>query len=383
MNRTVTLSAIFLLSSLGGVSRSAPLNPLDFASLGSLPTGGFTIDTDALTFGGAPGGVLFAQGGGAPDIAVFSFDGGGTLAAGNAITVAGSNPLALLFRGSVTLAGSIDVSGSNGVDAVQQAVTGLGGSGVAGGGRGGHGGPFSSNQDGVGPGHGVVGSNSASVSGVGSGSGAGFGTAGGDGGVGVTIRAGGLPYGDPLSGQLFAGSGGGGGGGQGVMRYGGGGGAGGGALEIGALATMEFSGATILANGGNGSLGFADGGGGSGGAILLHARSLSLDAATRIEANGGDGGSGMGLGVGAAGCGGAGRVEIVHNPGGGLVNLGAIEVNAGAFDGDCNDSEPVVTVSPNVGVPEPAGSALAMLATLAAASGRWERGLSRNDYPED
>ncbi len=57
---------------------AVPLNPHDFTSLGALPVGGFAIDTQALTFGGAAGGVLHVQGGGAPDIAVFTFDGGST-----------------------------------------------------------------------------------------------------------------------------------------------------------------------------------------------------------------------------------------------------------------------------------------------------------------
>ncbi|TWT37978.1 hypothetical protein KOR34_29440 [Posidoniimonas corsicana] len=339
--------------------RSAPLNPNDFVSLGGMPSGGFVIDTDALTFAGSPGGVLHAQGGGAPDVAVFVFDGGGSLASGEAVTVTGGNALALLFRGSATLAGTIDVSGADGVDAVQNVVTGIGGAGVAGGGRGGNGGPFSANQDGVGPGHGVVGSNSASVSGVGSGSGGGFGTMGGRGGVAVTFRPGGPAYGEPLRDLLHAGSGGGGGGGQGVSRLGGGGGAGGGALEIGATMSLTFAGASILANGGDGAEGFADGGAGSGGGILLHARDIHFDASTLIQANGGDGGGGVNLG----GCGGGGRVEIVYQQGGGFSNLATIEANAGAFGGDCTDGEPVVT---EVAVPEPAGLPLLALASIAA-----------------
>ena len=341
-----------------------PLDPSDFASLGSLPAGDFQINTDALTFADNVGGVLHVQGGGAPDIAVFVFDSGSILASGDTITVAGSNALALLFQGSATLAGTIDVSGSNGIDAIQNDVTGIGGVGVAGGGRGGNGGPFSSGQDGIGPGHGVVGSNSASVSGVGSGSGAGFGTMGGQGGAAVTFRPGGMPYGDPLRALLYAGSGGGGGGGRGNERLGGGGGAGGGAIEIGALTSLEFEGASIFANGGDGSEGFSGGGGGSGGGILLHAFDVSVDQGTLIQANGGDGSVPTNIG----GCGAAGRIEFLHHSNGSFANLGIIEARSGVGGGECVDGEAVVTATNEVGVPEP--SSLLMTILLLSLCGR-------------
>ncbi|MEQ8838132.1 MAG: hypothetical protein RID07_15100, partial [Lacipirellulaceae bacterium] len=337
-------------------AESAPLDPRDFSSLGAFPSGDFTIDTDALTFDGIPGGIVVPQGGDAPDIAVFAFNGGSTFASGDSITVVGDKALAILFQGSAMLSGTIDVSGSDGSEPVPNVVTGLRGLGVAGGGDGGNGGPFSSERDGIGPGHGVNGSNSASVSGVGSGSGAGFGTGGGRGGVAVTERPGGLPYGDPLRDLLFAGSGGGGGGGQSTTRLGGGGGAGGGALEIGALSTLDFAGATILANGGDGANGFSDGGAGSGGGILVHGQSIALDAATLMQANGGDGGSGVNVG----GCGGAGRIELLHHPSGTFENLGTIEVLAGSVNGDCIDGEHVVVATPEVGVPEPASLLLCL-----------------------
>lgn len=351
------VAALVGLLAIGDPCPGSPLDPNDFSSLGSLPVGDFQIDTDALTFGGVAGGVLRVQGSGAPDIAVFTFDGGSTLASGDEITVTGGNALAILFRGSATLAGTIDVSGADGLDAVQNDVTGLGGIGRVGGGRGGNGGPFSFGQDGIGPGHGVVGSNSASVSGVGSGSGAGFGTMGGQGGAAVTFRAGGAPYGDPLRDRLFAGSGGGGGGGRGNERLGGGGGAGGGALEIGALASLGFEGASIRANGGNGSNGFADGGGGSGGGILLHAFDVSMNPNTLIQASGGDGGVLPNQG----GCGGAGRIEILHHPSGSFADLGVIEALAGTAGGVCTDGAPVGTITPEVGVPEPSSLLMAML----------------------
>ncbi len=359
MQSYIVTIALVVLSVSENSCIGTPLNPGDFSSLGTLPAGDVHIDTDALTIGGNPGGVLQNQGSGAPDIAVFVFDSGSRLASGNTITVTGKNALALLFRGSARLEGTINVSGANGIDAIQNAVTGIGGIGIAGGGRGGNGGPFSSGQDGTGPGHGVVGSNSASVSGVGSGPGAGFGTMGGHGGAGVTFRAGGTTYGAPLADLLFAGSGGGGGGGQSNSRLGGGGGAGSGAIEIGALTSLEFEGASILANGGNGSDGFAHGGGGSGGGILLHAFDVSMDLDTLIQASGGDGGGLLTSLTG--GCGGAGRIEILHNPSGSFNNLGAIESHSGAGNGECIDGEPVVLKTTEVGVPEPNSLVLSIL----------------------
>lgn len=203
-------------AALFSVSANAiPLNPNDFLSLGALPTGDITIDTDTLTVSGLAGsGVLSAQIGG-PNIAVFTFDDGATFATGNNLFITGSNPLALLFQGAVTISGTIDISGENGASVSQ----GGGGDGVAGGGDGGNGGPFNE-TDGTGPGAGLAGSTSASTSGAGSGSGAGFGTPGGQGGAGTTFRAGGSAYGSPLSDTLFAGSGGGGGGNQSSSRGG-------------------------------------------------------------------------------------------------------------------------------------------------------------------
>lgn len=341
---------------LAGSAAAVPLRPYDFTSLGEFPSSGFAIDTNTLSFAGMPGGVLVAQSGGAPDIAVFTFDGGGLLASGESITVTGDNALAILFQGAATLAGTIDVSGGDGLDQAP-GVTGIGGLGVAGGGRGGNGGPFSSGQNGIGPGHGVVGSNSGSVSGAGSGAGAGFGTPGGEGGAAVTFRAGGDAYGNPLRHELHAGSGGGGGGGvgSGSQRWGGGGGAGGGAIEIGAASSLQLMGAAIIANGGNGGSGFTDGGGGSGGAILLHAFEVELDLETLLQSNGGNSDPAPGSG----GCGGAGRIEILHHPAGGVANLGTVEALGGTINASCTDGELVVTPTTSVGVPEPSSVWLA------------------------
>ncbi|QDT01584.1 hypothetical protein [Adhaeretor mobilis] len=374
----VAIAALVLLAQ---EAIAAPLNPSNFTSFGVLPPGDFTIDTDALTFNGSSGGVLVSQGGGAPDIAVFTFDGGSTLANGDAISVTGGNALALLFQGSVILSGTIDVSGADGTDQAPGGFTGIGGLGIAGGGRGGNGGPFSFGQDGIGPGHGVAGSSSAAVSGAGSGAGAGFGTGGGNGGVGVTNRPGGLPYGDPLHDLLFAGSGGGGGGGasSGSQRLGGGGGAGGGALEIGALTSLQLNGASILANGGHAGEGFTDGGGGSGGGILLHAFDVNLDPTALIQANGGNGGSVTNTG----GCGGAGRIELIHHPSGSFESLGTIEALAGSVNSVCADGEHVVTESTEVGVPEPSSLCIFFIASIVFTSPRRKpRGWQRRNTPK-
>lgn len=318
-------------AALFSVSANAiPLNPNDFTSLGALPTGDITINTDTLTVSGLAGsGVLSAQIGG-PNIAVFTFDGGSTFATGNNLFITGSNPLALLFQGAATISGAIDISGQNGASVSQ----GGGGDGVAGGGDGGNGGPFSE-TDGTGPGAGLAGSTSASTSGAGSGSGAGFGTPGGPGGAGVTFRAGGVTYGNPLSDTLFAGSGGGGGGGNCCPfgASGGGGGAGGGGIEIGALTLLDLSSASILANGGDGGTFGRGGGGGSGGGIFLHAFDFSMDSTSLLQANGGDGGN---LSSSRGGCGGAGRIEILHNVNGSALVEGTVEAFSGVGKDACD-----------------------------------------------
>lgn len=355
----IVLTTVSLLLLLGGPVNATPLNPSDFTSLGAM-FGDITIDTNLLTVNGSSGAVLHSQSGGGPDIAVFTFDGGSSL--GN-VTVTGSNAVALLFQGSGTINGEIDVSGGDGTD------PGGAGIGVVGGGRGGVGGPFNADiapdtgeaeGAGAGPGGGVLASSSASVSGSGTGSGGGFGTEGGIGGVGVTFRPGGLAYGGPLSDQLFGGSGGAGGGGFCCGGYGGGGGggAGGGALEIGALTTLNIIDSLILAEGGDGGIAFRGGGGGSGGGIFLHAYDINIDATSLISANGGNGG-GAGTHPSAGGCGGAGRISILSNSAGTINNSGTVTAMTGVGKDACSDLN-VVTLggSPDIGVassvPEPA-----------------------------
>ena len=314
---------------------SATLNPDDFASLGALSGASIALESSSLTFNGGAGGVLVSQGSGLPDIAVFTFDGGSTL---GDVVVSGLNPIAILFRGSATIGGLIDVSG-------------IGRTGVAGGADGGLGG--SAAGDGEGPGGGLGGSTSASTSGIGSGSGGGFGTQGEAGGAGITFRAGGLAYGDPLSDGLQAGSGG-GAGGWGNIRRGGSGGAGGGALEIGATGKLRFDGATIVANGADGGTSFAGGGGGSGGGLLVHAFDIEIAASALLTANGGDGGNFGAIGN-QGGCGGAGRIEMLYNPAGSFVNLGTVEAKSGTGSIFCEPSVNIFTVATDssIGTPLP------------------------------
>lgn len=325
-------------------------------SLGALPGGSFGLDTDV---GG--GGVIVSQGGGLPDIAVFTFDGGSVLGAGETISVTGSNGLAILFKGTATISGTIDVSGA------QPILSSTGPLGIAGGGKGGNSSVFNAMIDvGGGPGGGLEGSTSAVISGAGPGSGAGFGTVGGLAGAGVTFRAGGGTYGD-LAVALQAGSGGGGGGGYNAGSSNGGG-AGGGTIEIGALTNLNFVGASILLNGGNGGndvfgSGYG-GGGGSGGGLLIHSFNINIDASSLLQANGGIGGR---SGSAEGGCGGAGRIAILHNTAGSLVNSGIVESMSGVGREDCG-VDPVTPVTlaladigeAPTGIPEP--SVLAILA---------------------
>ena len=117
------------------------LTPTDFTSLGALPGGSFTIDTDANTFGGtviSQGGVIqtnTAQDTNMAsisyltpnDILVLTFDGGATLASGDTISVTGSRSLALLFQGSFSLDGTLSIAGGNGNSPGAGGAAGAGG----------------------------------------------------------------------------------------------------------------------------------------------------------------------------------------------------------------------------------------------------------------
>ena len=231
-------------------------NPAAYPSRGVLSVGGqgFTIDTDALTYNGIPGGILVGN------VAVFDFD-SISIGSGAAVAVTGSHPLALLSRGAFVLAQGATVYAN----------------------AGGYG---SGNGPGAGP---------SGVFTYGPGGGGGF---GGPGAAGA--GNGGAAYGDLLV-KLEGGSGGGIGTGSRdhttqVYYAGGAGGAGGGAIEISAVGAITISGViNARGNGGQaGQFGFttqgANGGGGAGGGILLAGASVTLTDSGVLSASPGSGG---------------------------------------------------------------------------------------------
>lgn len=339
-----------------------PLATVDFGTGADgvfAPVNSVTLFTDGVdpVYGGSNGVFQFT-----------SID----IPAGVVITAVGSNPLVLKSTGDATFAGTIDISGQNGMPLpFAPPPGGLGGEGGPGGGRGGDGGYFAGvppilappGTDGEVP-AGATGSGGGGAATVpspdgtsvaGGGGGGGFallgtpgetgvgplGTAGGEGGDAI-----GAPdFRDPLDPTvvvLHGGSGGGGGGGSaqplafppGITMPGAGGGGGGGAVWIAVAGTLEVAAtATIDARGGTGTSNtnpFAGaGGGGAGGGILLTAEAMDFAAAT-LDATGGAGGAGPGTAT-AGGDGSAGRVRVETSDA------------AGGLSGSV---EPTATVSP-------------------------------------
>lgn len=126
-----------------GVSHAQPLDPLDFASLGTLnlSAGDYTIDTDTLTIfdNAAPGVPLFIgvaddQNGtadyfggnwvpgtqGIPEIAVFTFD-AIDLSPTASVTITGARAIALLSQGDATIGTTLSVNGQAGARDVSSA----------------------------------------------------------------------------------------------------------------------------------------------------------------------------------------------------------------------------------------------------------------------
>jgi len=201
---------------------------------------------------------------GMPDCGIFNFT-TVNIPSGVAVTFTKNSkntPVCFLAQGDVTIAGTIDVSGIDGL------VSGVPGAAGPGGYDGGYGGAaLSQGGKGSGPGGGGGGINLS-----GGGGGGGFGTAGGQ---YYGEGAGGPAYGNASLVPIIGGSGGGGGAGTSSGR-GGGGGAGGGAIMLASSGNLTVSG-SITANAGNGynSCGGAAGGGGSGGAVKLLANAIS------------------------------------------------------------------------------------------------------------
>jgi hypothetical protein len=334
------LVAALVLS--GGRPASAdPLDPQDFASLGTLvlANGSFTIDTDAReirdgasavlftgvvddqdgradSFGGTPGPL------GIPEIAVFTFD-AIDIQSTATITLTGSRALALLSRGDALVDTTLDASGGDAAGA------------VAGGGRLGGFAGGSSTTAGAGPGGGSPSLGHDFVNSQRGGSGS-FGGLGVSGIATLVSGPAGPTYGD-LSDLLQGGSGGGGYTDPGVA-----GGAGGGALEIGAVRALVIGPAGLLAaHGGRGAIsGSKVGGGGSGGGIRLHADAFALQGSVRAEgratsSNAFGGGGRVFLSGGAAHIGPAASLKAESF-------LGGVSVSAGAA------THGVVTVVPAV-----------------------------------
>ena len=280
------LAALFLGPRSG---EAQVFDPGSYVSNGALSVGSgtFAIDTDALTYNGAAGGLLVGN------TAVFDFD-SIAIASGATVTVVGSHPLALLSRSGFVLAQGAVINAN------------AGGYGA-----------------GDGPGAGAAGS-------FGPGGGGGF---GGPGGRFSGQYYGGSPYGDLLV-KLEGGSGGGTGSGSrdhttGVYYAGGAGGAGGGAIEISATGAVTLAG-RIDASGQSGQYGAsgftisgAGGGGGAGGGILIAGASVTLTDSGVIRAEAGSGSSG---GLQSVNDGGGGRISIQTPSLAAFVSSGNVDV---------------------------------------------------------
>ena len=231
-----------------------------------------------------------------PDIVVLPFK-ALTVNAGTTLSLIGARPVAILSEGNVSVAGTINASGSG-------ATAGAGGNWTCGGSTGGNGSDVLSVRSGAG--------------------GGGFGTKGGDGGFdgfSTDGGAGGATRGNSNLVPLIGGCGGGVG-----ANCGGSGGAGGGAFQISAGGTVTVTG-VLRADGGTAtaiSCGWlsdgSGGGGGSGGAILLEGTSISTSGT--VSTNGGNGasgsnGSGGGGATSSAGTGATGGNGAGDGSGGG------------------------------------------------------------------
>ncbi len=191
------------------------------------------------------------------------------------LKIAGTNAVAIVSLGAITVDELIDVQGP-----CTATVAGPGGfAGAAGG------------VTSVGLGRGTTGQgvNDDSSGGGGGAHGAGGGSGGG--GANQSLTAGGTAFGD-LGITVLQGGGGGGGGGN----AGGAGGGGGGAIQLVANGTITFdTDAEVNAGGCGGKLGGdkrGAGGGGAGGAILLEAPAIVFVGSPALAANGGGGGGG-------------------------------------------------------------------------------------------
>ncbi len=350
--RRLTALMALAITGLPGAGHADPLDPLGFASLGtlSLGAGSYFINTSGVapTLLGAGNavlytGVLFDQGTAFDRrVAVFDFQ-AITVAADATLTATGDKPLALLSKTSFLFAGTFDAAGRRGGDQ-GAGVAGVGGPGAGAGGMGSAGGGQA--QAGAGPGGGLGG-----YDGLGNGS---WGGGGAYGGAGTAINPY-LPpataYGD-LPHLLLAGSGG-GGTGRNLFGSGAGGGGGGGAVELGARTYLALAvGAQVLATGADGGGGLAIiAGGGSGGGLFFHAPSITFE------------GSIAGLAQARADGDSGGRIAFMTADGTVAGNLNSVTVS-----GSGNGHPGVITfnrLAPPV--PEPATLGLMLVGLLGVA----------------
>ncbi|MEX2207474.1 MAG: dockerin type I domain-containing protein [Myxococcota bacterium] len=272
--RSLSMPALALAFLLAAAPAAADLlDPLDFASLGSLAltSGSFTVDTDAVTItddanpgvplytgviddqqGQAdsygPGGDVTTVGpAGVPHVAVFAFD-DVALESGASITVVGHRALALLSRGNAFIDTSLALRDEPGTQLTNPPIgtTLPGRRGGPGGFAGGSGLGVATPEAGWGPGGGGGSLVPANTFGTITGGRGGHGSAGPPGSCTAqvpcfVVGAGGAATSDPLDAVLRGGSGGGGSAStvQGtIVGWIAGGAGGGGALEIGALGTL-------------------------------------------------------------------------------------------------------------------------------------------------
>ena len=245
-----------------------------------------------------------------------------------------NTPVVILASGSATIAGTININGSDAThvgaagdgNLGDDGIPGKGGPGGYDGGRGGGIGTDKRGGAGLGPGGGLFGGRGTWPYGdtrIGGGGG-GFGGTGANSGWGGNTQSyhsgtgvGGVTYSSSQLLPLLGGSGGGGGAG-GNSFSGSGGGGGGGALLIASSGTVFITGA-IRSNGGNGGISLgsgtgAEGGSGSGGAIRIVATSISGNGAIAAVAgdqtvNSANGDAG-GYAVDNGGAGGVGRIRL-------------------------------------------------------------------------
>ena len=272
--RRIVASLIVLAFCPGlAFAQLTPLNPLDYTPLDSgqglthLTSGSNTasvVTTPAsgtFTYGSTVYNAVMTPQTGGPHIAVFTFSNINLGGLAKALSISGTNPVAILSQQNFN-AIPINVNGVTGISATG-GVGGVGGGaggskGVAGGG---------SNGGGTGTSGGGGGNNSPGANGAGAGAGAG-------GAVSAT--------------NVLVGGGGGGG-----SSFGGGGG-GGGAVELGAIGKVSFGKSdAITANGGtaasgSGVGGTAQGGGGGGGTIYIHGKQVLVSNTQTFSANGGN-----------------------------------------------------------------------------------------------